>query len=172
MPELESIIGRKKMLNFDFTFVFTIVNILFLFWILKMILFKPATKFMENRVNSIKDAIETAQENKEQSEALKAELKEQLDKAVDEAGKIVSEAKAKAGKQYDEILVKAKEDAKALVAKAQKEIEIERANMLNELKAQIAGIALTAASRVVQKNMDSETNKKLVEQFIDEVGAA
>lgn len=160
------------MLNFDFTFVLTIVNILFLYWILKKILFKPVTAFMENRAKTIKEMFENAQSSKEQAEVMKAELKEHLDKAVEEAEKIVNESRAKAEKQYEEILNKAKEDAKALVEKAHKDIEIERKGMIDELKAQIAGIALAAASKVIHKNMDSDTNKKLVDQFIDEVGAA
>lgn len=153
-------------------FFSTIANLLILFFVLKKLLFKPVTEFMEKRANNIKEMFETAQSNKEQSENTKAELKQQLDKAVEEADKIINEAKARAEKQYEEILNKAKEDAKAIVEKAQREIEIERKTMLDDLKAQIAGIALAAATKVIQKNMDTDTNKKLVEQFIDEVGAA
>jgi len=160
------------MLNFDFTFILTIINILFLYWLLKKILFKPVTQFMENRANSIKEMFESAQSNKEQAEVMRAELKEQLDKAVEEAEKIVNESRVKAEKQYEGMLNKAKEDAKSLVEKAQRDIEIERKSMVNELKAQIAGIALAAASKVIAKNMDNEANKKLVDDFIDEVGAA
>lgn len=149
-----------------------ILNILILFAILKKLLFKPVTEFMEKRANSIKEMFETAQSSKEQAENLKAELKQQLDKAVEEAEKIINEAKARAEKQYEEILNKAKADAKAIVEKAQKEIEVDRKSMMDEMKAQIAGIALAAATKVIQKNMDTETNKKLVDQFINEVGAA
>ncbi len=153
-------------------FLFTIINLLVLYLILKKILFKPVTEFMEKRANNIREMFENAQSSKEQAESMKAELKQQLDKAIEEADKIVNEARAKAEKQYEEILNKAKEDAKAMLEKARKETEIERKSMMEELKGQIAGIALTAASKVIQKNMDTEANKKLVEQFIDEVGAA
>lgn len=154
------------------TFVFTIINLLILYWIFKKLLFKPVTEFMEKRANGIKEMFENAESSKEQAETLKNELKEKLDKAVGDAQSIVEESRIKAEKQYEEILNKAKEDAKKLVEKAHKEIELERKAMIDELKAQIAGIALAAASKVVQKNMDTETNKKLVDKFIDEAGAA
>lgn len=154
------------------TFGLTILNLLILFWILKSVLFKPVTEFMEKRTSSIRDMFESAQNDKEQSEAMKAELKQQLDKAVEEAEKIVNEAKARAEKQHEEILNKAKEEAKAIVDKARKDIEVDRKSMMDELRGQIAGIALAAASKVIQKNLDTEANKKLIDQFIDEVGAA
>ena len=160
------------MLNFNITFIFTIINILFLYWILKKILFKPVTAFMEKRANNIKEMFDSAQSSKEQADAMKADLKKQLDKAIEEAEKIINDSKVRAEKQYEEILTKARNDAKLLAEKAQRDIEIERKNTFDDLKAQIAGIALSAASKVIQKNIDTETNKKMVEQFIDEVGAA
>lgn len=160
------------MLKFDITFAYTIVNIVVLFFILKAILFKPVTAFMEKRANNIKEMFESAQSSKEQAESMKADLKNQLDNAIEEAEKIINDARVRAEKQYEEILSKAKEDAKLLVEKAQRDIEVERKNTFDNLRAQIAGIALSAASKVIQKNIDSDTNKKLVQQFIDEVGAA
>ncbi len=156
----------------NITFLFTIMNLLILYLILKKILFKPVTEFMEKRANNIREMFENAQSSKEQAESMKAELKQQLDKAIEEADKIVSEARIKAEKQYEDILNKSKEDAKAMLEKARKEIEIERKSMMDEMRGQIAGIALTAASKVIRKNMDTDANKKLVDQFIDEVGAA
>lgn len=160
------------MLKFDNTFIWMIINILVLYWILKKILFKPVTAFMENRAKNIKDMYESAKTGKEEAEALKVDLKKQMDNAVAESEKIINEAKDRAQNQYDEILKKAKEDARMLLEKAAAEIELERKNAFNELKAQIAGIALFAASKVIEKNLDSEANEKLVKEFIDEAGAA
>jgi F-type H+-transporting ATPase subunit b len=44
--------------------------------------------------------------------------------------------------------------------------------MLKELRSQVAGLALAAASRVIEANMNTESNKNLVDKFIDEAGAA
>lgn len=165
--------GGMEMFKFDgSTIILSALNVLVLYVILNKILFKPVTEFMEKRANSIKEMFETARASKEQAESMKAELKQQLDKAIEEAERIINEAKVKAEKQYEEIIDKAKAEAKLIIDRALKDIEVERKNMLNELKTQIAGIALLAASKVVQKNLDNEINRKLVNQFIDEVGAA
>lgn len=169
---IENDYGGEEMLEFNWTFVWTIVNILVLYFILNKILFKPLTAFMEKRAKNIQDMHETAKENKLEAENYKAKLKEELDKAYLEAEKIINDSKTKADKLYEETMNKAKADAKAMNEKAKREIEADRRQMLDELKSQIAGLALAAASKVIQKNMDSEANKKLVDQFIDEVGAA
>jgi F-type H+-transporting ATPase subunit b len=160
------------MLDFTWTFVWTIVNILVLYWILKKLLFKPVTEFMDKRANHIKEMVDSAKENKELTENMKVELKKQLDQAVEEAQKIIDDAKVKAQKQYDEIINKSKVDAKQIADRMRAEIETERQNMLKELKNYISSIALAAATKVIQKNVDTADNKKLIDQFIDEVGAA
>jgi F-type H+-transporting ATPase subunit b len=53
-----------------------------------------------------------------------------------------------------------------------KEIEQERRQMVKEVKNEVAGLAFAAASKVVSANMDTKDNRELVEQFLDQMGAA
>lgn len=160
------------MMNFGPTFIWTAVNLLILYFVLRKLLFKPVTQFMSNRTKSIKDAIEDAEKNRLEAAELKQKYESQLGNAKSEADRILEEARARADKEYEDIINTARKDAEYILLKAQEEIEQERAQMLRNVKNQVTELALLAASKVIEVNMNNEINKALVNKFIDEVGAA
>ncbi len=93
-----------NLISFTPTFVFVAINLLVLYIIMKKILFKPVTQFMENRTKSIKDSIENAEKNKADAAKLKEQYEFQLRTAKTEAERIITEAKARASKEYDAII--------------------------------------------------------------------
>lgn len=126
---------------------------------------------MENRAGSIRDAIETAERNKAESIVLKKEYERMIGNAEDEAGRILEAARAEAGKVYDDLLLTAKKDAEGVLTKAREEIEYERAAAMKAFKNKVVELSLLAATKVIEENMDNETNRMLVSRFIDEAGA-
>lgn len=165
--------GEGSSLSFSpSTYLFSIFNIIVLFILLKLILFKPISKMMSDRTEKIKKNITDAETNKVETEKLKEEHQQQLDKLRGETNTIINNAHQKAQAEAEELLKKAKHEAELLLAKAREQGETEIQKALENVKDQVAGLALQAASKVIQKNMDNEANKKLVEEFISEVGAA
>ncbi len=63
-------------------------------------------------------------------------------------------------------------DAQNIKTKAMEEIDRERDQMLKSIKNQVASLALAAASKVIDANMDTVSNKVIVDKFIDESGVA
>jgi len=84
----------------------------------------------------------------------------------------LSNARSRAQEEYDAIISAAREEAEAIMMKAREELELERQQMISSVKNEVATLALAAASKVIQANMDTETNRALVNKFIDEAGAA
>jgi F-type H+-transporting ATPase subunit b len=165
--------GRITVLKFDIpTFIFVIINMLVLYFILKRLLFKPVTAFMEKRSAAIKSSLDNAERNRAEADKLLSRYEEQIKTADTEAESILSQSRANAGLEYEATVAQAKKDADEIIAKAHAAIEYERQEMLRQLKAQAAGIALAAASKVIQENMDTADNTRLVERFINEEGAA
>ncbi len=161
------------MINIDpYTFILGALNLVILFLVLRKVLFKRVTSFIANRTNSIKTAIENAEENKVAAEEIKKKYEELLLGARIEATKIVDESKSKAYREYEEIVNTAKQDSAKILVKAREEIEYEKDQMLKDVRNQVATLALAAASKVIEANMDTESNKALVKKFIDGVGAA
>ena len=70
----------------------------------------------------------------------------------------------------NEIIVAAKQEASQLKEKASKDVEQERQKVMNEIKNEISNIAILAASKVIEKDIDSKKHKELIDNFIKEVG--
>ena len=159
------------MFNFDATFWsnfgFTVFNLLLLYWILKKLLFKPVTNFMDNRTNKIQEAIDSSNAMKEEIEKMKVEYDEKLKSASEEGKKIIEEYRTMADKEYNSAINTAKMDAQKIVDDARREIEVEKERAINDLKKEVSNLVVTASEKVIKKNMDNETNRKLISEFID-----
>lgn len=160
------------MLNFGPTFIWVIVNLFVLYMILKRVLFKPVTKLMEERTNSIKRDLDNAEKSKADAAFLKQKYEDMLKSVRGKADKILTEARERAEREYTSTLAAAKKDSEVILEKARAQIEAERQQMLKDTRNQVAGLALAAAAKVLEANMDNEANRVLVDKFIDEAGAA
>ncbi|HHU76780.1 MAG TPA: F0F1 ATP synthase subunit B [Firmicutes bacterium] len=160
------------MFDFGPSFLWVIVNLLVLYFILKIILFKPVTEFMENRSISIEKDLENASKSKAEAEQLRQERMQKLLSLEDETEQILREAHLKAQKEYEEIINAAYERAESLMAKAEENIAAQREEMYKNLRNEIVSLALSSASKVIEANMDNKANRALVDKFIKEEGAA
>lgn len=158
------------MLALNWNIIWTFVNLIVLFLLLKKFLFKPVSEIMEKRRKQIEDSLRYAEDRKTEAEELKNQYERALINAKNDAVEIINSAKEKAGSEYDLILKSADIDAEKLIKDARQTIEIEKAKSVAEIKSQIAGLALMAAEKVAGKNVDSETNNKIVDDFIAEAG--
>ncbi len=155
------------MLNFDFWSIFwAVLNILILFVLLRIFLFKPINKIMDDRTQSIQKDIDDAAKAKEDAEALKQQYAESIGEAKEEAGRILREAHDAAENERAAILSRSHEEADKIVSAAGESIENERRRVIQQAHSQIADLAIEAASKVVSANLDDEKNRKLVDEFL------
>ncbi|MEA3423793.1 MAG: F0F1 ATP synthase subunit B [Bacillota bacterium] len=152
------------------TFVFQIANLIILFLILKKLLFKPVTEFMKNRQESIKNSLKEAENKNLDAEELIAEYKAKITGSEDEGTEIVRQMVKEAETIGAEIIKRAKKNAEKTKNDAIGEIERERVKAINSLKEEVAEMAMLAASRVIEKELDDDGHRKLVNKFIGEVG--
>jgi F-type H+-transporting ATPase subunit b len=148
------------------------LNLIILYVVLRKILFKPVNEFMEKRTQSIRNSIDDAEAMKKEAYALKQEYEEQLRAAKSDVARMMNEAAARAEKEQARLIEEARKDAEALVERAREKMSYEREQMLKEVRNQVASLALAAASKIVEENMDTERNRALVDRFIDEAGVA
>ena len=160
------------MLNLDWNVVFQIINIIVFFLLLKKFLFKPVTEIMEKRENLIRSQMEEAEDSRKKANELKAEYQAQLEGARDEAAAILKDAKARGEKEYEVLLANAGRDAQKLINDAQESARIEREKAVQGAKGEIAALAIAAASKVAEKNIKAEDNKKFIDDFLSEAGEA
>ena len=156
------------MLSLDWDIVWTIVKLLILFLLLKHFLFKPITKMMESRTAEIENNLKDAEDQKQKAAELTAQYEEKLQGAHAEAAQIVSEAKQRGQKEYDAILKSAAQDAQKEQERSRADLEREREEMLRGVQENVTELVLLTASKLSQKELDQESDRKLVDAFLAE----
>lgn len=150
--------------------IFNITNTVILFLALRHFLFQPVKRFMDERSNSIQEAIETAEQKNIEAEKLNEEYKTKLEQAHEEGREIIRNSTKNAEKKSEEILTAAKEDAQKIKAKAYKDIEQEKEHTVQTLKGEVASIAVLAAEKIINKTIDEDVNRNLIDEVINEIG--
>lgn len=160
------------MLTLDWNIIWTFVNILVLFVFLKIFLFGPVTAIMEKRKQTISNSLEEAEATRMEALQIKKNYEAELSNAGQEAISIVNQARDRADIEYNNKILEAKEEALRIIQDANKTIELERKKSIQLAQSEIAGIALLAASKVIGKSVDENTNKQMLGDFLKEVGAS
>lgn len=158
------------LVEFNAAFFMQLVNTFIMFLILKHFLFTPVTEFMDNRKKAIEASIEEAEIKNIESDKLRAQYEAKLDEIKAERNQIIEDASRRAKVRGDEIVAEADEEASRIKEKARIEIEREKQKMMNELKGEISYLAIAAAQKVIEKDLDSATHQQMIQQFIDKAG--
>ena len=157
------------MLNLDpWTVLWTGINLVVLYLLMRHFLFKPVTAMMEQRTKAIEDGLSQAEAAKQA--ALDQENEARLAQVRGQADQIVAQAKLQGQREYDQIISSAQADAQGIRADAQAQMEAERRQMLQDAQQQVAALALLAAAKVSGHAMDQEGDRDLVEDFLREAG--
>ncbi len=141
--------------------------ILFFFvwkWVLPRV-----NKLLEERREKIQGELESAEETRRTADRELAEYRQQLAGAREESNRIIEEARRTADQLRADIEARAERDSAAIVARAQDEIRAERDRVFQELRAQVAEIAVGLAGRVVGESLDAQAHQRLIDEYIDEV---
>lgn len=160
------------MVKLDWAVIWDIINVLIFFFFLKKFLFKPVTEMMEKRANTIAASLQDADNMKIEANKLKNDYEEELKHASEKATGIMKEARERAEIDYSRKLEEAKGEASKVMVEANKTIALERKKSMESAQAEIAGLAMLAASKVIGKNVDEDTNKQFLGDFLKEVGVS
>ena len=153
------------------TVILTICNLFIQVALIKKFLFKPINEILEKRKNLADKEIREAREAREEADSLKDQYESSLTNAHAEAAKIVSEAQKEAQTKADALVHDAQKEAADIKARAAADIEQEKKKAINEAKDEIGGLAMDIAGKVVEKEINENDHKKLIEDFISKVGA-
>jgi F-type H+-transporting ATPase subunit b len=155
-----------------FGLFFQVVNFLLLLYILNRFLFKPLMARMDERSSKIEKGLEDAETAARDRELARAEREAAVSEARKEAAEMIARANKIAEDTRNEILGDARTEAEKVTERARQEINAEKDRAMAELRAQVAELALAAAGKLVRSEMDSATQRRLVEEFLAEVPAS
>ena len=130
----------------------------------------PAIKNMEKaREDRIRNDLEAAEKSRTEAEAEKQQYLSQIAGAKDEAGRIIEEARQAAEQVRADLIAKAEGDAQEIRNRAQADIANQRTQAMSQLRNDVAQLSIDLAGRIVERNLDNDTNRQLVDSFIDQV---
>jgi F-type H+-transporting ATPase subunit b len=156
------------MLSIDLSFVWVAANLLIMYLLLRKFLFGRVGDFIDRRAAAIKADIDSGKAMMAEGEAFRQQQQDMLGAARAESAAMLDEARSGAQRERDAMLADARRQASAIIEKARGEAAREQERAYGEIKAQAAALAILAASKVIEANMDTERNKILVEQFVNE----
>ena len=133
---------------------------------------RPMINALEKREAGIRGALEAAEKARQESEELTTKVEEAIRLSRYEAQQIITEARAAAEKVRGELEEVAKKKADELVAKARDQIGAERERALREIRTTMVDLSLSLAGKVIERNLTTEDNKKLVEESLRQIGKA
>ena len=158
------------MIKIDINLVFTIINLLVLYLLMKKFLFGPIIKVMDVRKAMIDQQFAGAKEQEDQAKALKEQYEGALKSAREESFQIMEQARKEAKAQADKTVEDTQAKVSAMLAKAQEDINTERENAMRQMKGDVASLAMEAAGKIIGKNSGADQDLSLYDQFIEKAG--
>lgn len=164
IPEKEKSMDKLGLSLFNF--IGQAVVFLIVVWVLWKWALPTVTKFLDERANLIQTGVENADRAKKQLDDAEKRVAEMLEQARVEGQQALARA-TKAGEHLrTEVEQQARQRADEILAQAQKNIEQQVAQAKSELSRQVSDLAIMAAERVIGHSMNSDDNRKLVQEFV------
>jgi F-type H+-transporting ATPase subunit b len=152
--------------------LFQVINFLLLLYLLNRFLFKRVLTLLDERQQKIGKGLEDAEAAARDRELARAEREAAVAEARKEAQAMIARATKIAEDSRTEIVAEARAQAEKVTERARSEINAEKEKAMAELRATVADLALEAASRLIRSEMDSPTQRRLVDEFLTEVTPA
>ena len=150
----------------------TLLIFVILMFVLARYAFKPLTAAVEARERALEEAILQARADRESAAKLLADQTKALDTARAEAQRLIAESRITGEKLRNEMLQETKQQQHDLLDRARAEIDNERKRAIADMRREAVDLALAGASKVIERNLDDQSNRKLVESFLATVPTA
>ena len=145
------------------------MTFLILFFALRKFAFAPIQNMIDKRRDTIEESIRAAEETRKEAERMLAEYRETMATAKHEAEEIIERAHKVGESTRSEIVNEAKVQAHREVEDARDQIQRETREALQEIKDQVADLAILAAGKVSARTISPEDHLRLVDEALSEV---
>ena len=140
-----------------------------LVWILNRVAWRPILKGLDLREQRIRGALDNAERARVAVETAQREHARTIAEAQQQAKAIVASARAAAQTAAQAAEARARTTGEALLADARREIEAATAQARQTLRQESAEIAISLASQIVGRNLDTDQNRELTKQWLQTV---
>lgn len=148
--------------------IWTIINFLLLLTLLRFAAWKKIIAALNNREKTINDSLNRAEQAQAEAERVLAENQKSLMRAEEEAQRVLRESREYAERVHSEAAGKAQEESRKLVEQAHQEIARSKQQALNELRTEVANLAIGAAEKILDESLDAPRQKQLVDNYLNQ----
>ena len=145
-----------------------IINFIVLFILLRLFLFKPVVKMLDERAKRTKEGMELAEATKKEFEQAKVEVQKQIEKGRQEAQAIIAQTMQIGERLKEESRQEAAKQAQTIIDRTRAELETERDKIVGDLRREFVDISISAAEKVIKETLDKEKHRKLIEETLRE----
>jgi F-type H+-transporting ATPase subunit b len=150
----------------------TLIAQLLIFLVMLGVLYRfawgPLLKILNERRERIQQGVEATERAKRELEEAERERQVKLEEARREAQAILDRITKQGEDLRKELEAKAHDQAEALIVRARSEIQQERQKAVQDLRSQVADLAVMAASRIIGESLDAKKHRELIERAIEE----
>jgi len=145
-----------------------LINFAVLFILLKIFLYKPILKMLDERAKKTQEGMELAEATKKEYEQAKAEVQRQIEKGRQEAQAIITQATQVGEKLKGESREEAAKQAQMIIDRTRAELATERDQLVGRLRKEFVDISIAAAEKVIKETLDKEKHRRLIEETLQQ----
>ena len=155
------------LIEINWSIIMIWITVIVLFLVLKKFFFEKVKNFMETRSNSIQDAFDSAEAVNRRADEKMQNYTKRIANVEAEGREIIRDAKIKADAQEREIIEDANKQATEIMNKAEKNIEREKQKAMEEMRKEVAALAMLAAERIVEREIQNIGQDEIVDEVIN-----
>jgi F-type H+-transporting ATPase subunit b len=146
--------------------VWTLAIFAVLYFVLRRYAFPPIVAAVEAREKALEAAIEGAKRDREEAARVLAEQRQQIEAARAEAQRFIVEGRQAGDKMRADMLEQTRQQQQELLERARRDIDAEKERAIADLRREAVDLAIAGAGKVIEKNLDEQSNRRLVESFL------
>ena len=158
---------QQKLIPNLLSFVVQFLSFLVLILVVFILAYKPVKKILKKRADYIENEIKEARESNLAAEKNVAEAKEMVASSKVQASEIIARAEKQGQERYDMMLVSANNEIVEMKKEAEKDIERAKEEAIQDIRNEMVNVALSASEEILKREVDSQDNKRLAEDFIN-----
>ncbi len=145
-----------------------IINFTILLIILRLVLYKPIMRMLDERRQRVQEGMDSAERMKEREAQAEQEVAERIENARREGQTLIGQAQQIAQRIQAEAREQAQADAEALLDRARSEIQLERDGAIADLRREFADLTIHAAEKVIGQSLDRRAHQRLIDEVLTE----
>ncbi len=145
-----------------------LINFTFLLIVMRLLIYKPVLKMLDQRRERIREGLSAAEQGQERAQEANRDAQTQIDAARREGLEIVALAQQAATRVQEEGRQQAQQQQEAMLARARAEIQLERDTAIAQLRGEFADLTIDAAEKVVGQSLDRSAHQRLIDEALSQ----